>query len=205
MVRPTPGNAATPLIPLTLAMMKDRRGPYFAQLDPASGRILNASALGLFGSGVGTGVSGLPLSDHQLGFAPPTGRTFLVRKGGDVSTGYAAKLPTVVTSWRFSRDGFLNGVSVGANASDQAQGRSYDYTDATTHQRVLSRPRDTFAVGAFAGYSRKLFNRYTWSARLSVGNLFSSEEIVIFPRASDGLPGPRATMCPRGRFKGLTR
>jgi len=45
MVRPTPGNAATPLIPLTLAMMKDRRSPYFAQLDPASGRILNASAL----------------------------------------------------------------------------------------------------------------------------------------------------------------
>lgn len=77
----------------------------------------------------------------------------------------------------------------GANASDQAQGRSYDYTDATTRQRVLSSPPDTFVVGAFAGYRRKLFNRYTWSARLSVGNLFSSEEIVIFPRASDGLPG----------------
>ena len=189
MVRQTPGNAPTPLIPLTLAMMKDRSSPYFAQLDPASGRIPNASALDLLGSGVGTSVSGLPISDHQLGFAPPTGSTFLVRKGGDVSTGYAAKVLTVATSWRFSRDGFLNGVIAGANASDQAQGRSYDYTDATTRQRVLSSPPDTFVVGVFAGYRRKLFNRYTWSARLSVGNLFSSEEIVIFPRASDGLPG----------------
>ncbi len=193
MVRQTPGNTATPLIPLSLAMMRDATSPYFARLDPASGRITNASALGLLGAGVGTDVGGQPISSHQLGFVPPSGSTFLVRRGGDVSTGYPARVFTLAASWRFGSDGILRGVGVGANVSYQSQWRSYYYNDGAGGARRLYQAPDTALVGAWVGYQRKFFKRYTWSARVNVANAFDSTKVLLVPRVADG--GPSA-----GRF-----
>jgi hypothetical protein len=60
LVATDPRNPNSAKIPLSLAMMKDPTSPYYAQLDPECGQILNADALGLLTPGVGTRRDGTP-------------------------------------------------------------------------------------------------------------------------------------------------
>ena len=92
----------SPQIPLSIAMMKDRTSPYFALLDPQGGWITNAQQLGLLTTGVGTGATGLPLSEHQLGFVSPLGGIVLVRKAGEATVGYAERAYSLVNNYRFT-------------------------------------------------------------------------------------------------------
>ena len=66
MVPSDPLNPDSAPIPLSVGMLNDQSetNPYRAQLDLESGQILNAQALGLLTPGVGTGVNGLPITEH---------------------------------------------------------------------------------------------------------------------------------------------
>ena len=108
-VRTDPNSAR---VPLTIAMMRDPSSSYFAQLDPSSGRIVNANSLFLNTNGVATGVSGLPISQHQIGFQAPGNGIAAVFEPGDLLSPLPGKSAMFNTTYTFS-DGPLNGLSVG--------------------------------------------------------------------------------------------
>ncbi len=102
----------SPRIPLALAMMKDPGSAYFATLDPISGAILNANNLFLTTAGVRTGVNGLPISSHQLGFVAPNQGVVEVYRPGEYVSPNAGRSVFLNTNYDFRR-GFLDGISVG--------------------------------------------------------------------------------------------
>ena len=123
-----PSNAASARIPLSIAMLKDRTSPYFATLDPDSGRILNAQALGMLTPGVGTARTGAPIAQHQLGFVPPTD-VIVVREAGESTTGYAENSFSLINRFQIS-EGRLRGTVFGVSTVYREGVRGYNYTDA---------------------------------------------------------------------------
>src|SRR5262249_43695767 len=128
MVPADPRNPTSPLTPLSLTMMKDSNSPYFARLDVESGQILNADQLGLRSAGVGTGVTGLPIKDHQLGFVSPSGGSLIARVAGERTVGYAERAYSLINRYQVS-EGRLRGLVVGLSTSYQEKYRAYMYAD----------------------------------------------------------------------------
>ena len=167
-VRATAGGAVTPLlvpseprnpasaqIPLSLAMMKDPNSPYYAQLDLESGQILNAQALGLLTPGVGTNATGLPITDHQLGFVSPSGGTLIVRQAGEKTIGYAERSYSLINRFQFDQ-GMLRGLVVGLSSSLRENHRGYMYNDAADgNKRKMYYFPDRLLHDLFAVYRLK--------------------------------------------------
>ncbi|MDR0352410.1 MAG: TonB-dependent receptor plug domain-containing protein [Opitutaceae bacterium] len=173
-------------IPLTIDMMK-AAGPYHANVNATSGRITNAADLGLDTPGVGTGVTGLPIEQHQLGFAAPNGGNVLVRKSGDKNTGYATNFVSLVNTYRF-RSGLLRGLSLGCTASWQIQRRGFYYTDnADGGARKLFYYPDHFDMRAFISYRFKIMKKYSLSLRASTTNLLDRQEVIRIPNQNTGV------------------
>ena len=197
-VRPTANAAITPLlvpsdprnpasapVPLSLAMMRDPNSPYFAQLDRESGQILNADALGLLAPGVGTNRTGLPVSEHQLGFVSPSNGTLIVRRAGEQTFGYAERSYSLINRFQFDQ-GTLRGLVVGLNSSFRDQHRGYMYTDAADGgkrkmyyfpDRIL---HDLFALYRLPGRGLRP------TLQLNVTNLFDANQVVYLVRATNG-------------------
>ena len=197
-VRPTATAAVTPLlvpsdplnpasapVPLSLAMMRDPTSPYFAQLDRESGQILNADALGLLAPGVGTNRTGLPVSEHQLGFVSPSNGTLIVRRAGEQTFGYAERSYSLINRFQFDQ-GTLRGLVVGLNSSFRDQHRGYMYTDAADGgkrkmyyfpDRIL---HDLFALYRLPGRGLRP------TLQLNVTNLFDANQVVYLVRATNG-------------------
>jgi outer membrane receptor protein involved in Fe transport len=197
-VRPTANAAITPLlvpsdplnpasaqVPLSLAMMRDPTSPYFAQLDRESGQILNADALGLLAPGVGTNRTGLPVSEHQLGFVSPSNGTLIVRRAGEQTFGYAERSYSLINRFQFDQ-GTLRGLVVGLNSSFRDQHRGYMYTDAADGgkrkmyyfpDRIL---HDLFALYRLPGRGLRP------TLQLNVTNLFDANQVVYLVRATNG-------------------
>ncbi len=198
-VRATPGGAVTPLlvraepanpasaqIPLSLAMMKDPASPYYAQLDRESGQILNADAIGLLTPGVGTTATGLPLSEHQLGFVSPSGGTLIVRRAGEKTFGYAERSYSLVNRFQFDQ-GLLRGLVVGLSSSLRDDHRGYMFTDAADrNQRKMYYFPDRLLHDLFAVYRLKPMGKVRTSLQLNVSNLLDANEVVYLVRATNG-------------------
>jgi outer membrane receptor protein involved in Fe transport len=186
LVRSVPGNAASAQVPLSIAMMKDPTSPYFATLDPQSGQILNAQTLGLLTTGVGTARTGLPISNHQLGFAPPT-PTILVRAAGENTTGYAENALSLINRFQV-REGRFRGLVLGLATIAQTGIRGYMYTDAATanRRRIFFYP-DRFEQNAFLVYSFRPLKSVRASVQLNISNLFDRQEVVALPRSTNGV------------------
>lgn len=188
MVPSIPGNATSPLVPLTVAMLRDRTSPYFAQLDPESGRINNAAALGLTAAGVGTGRTGLPIAQHQLGFTPTSADgTVLARRGGDKTVGYPEDAFSVVSSYRFA-EGALKRLRVGGSVVYQVNRLGYYYTDSAGARRLYKLP-EFFQTTLFTAYDFKLSRKLGLELQLNVANLFDAQDILLQPRITNGTPG----------------
>ena len=197
-VRPTATAAVTPLlvpsdprnpasapVPLSLAMMRDPNSPYFAQLDRESGQILNADALGLLAPGVGTNRTGLPVSEHQLGFVSPSNGTLIVRRAGEQTFGYAERSYSLINRFQFDQ-GTLRGLVFGLSSSFRDQHRGYMYTDAADGgkrkmyyfpDRIL---HDLFALYRLPGRGLRP------TLQLNVTNLFDANQVVYLVRATNG-------------------
>jgi len=186
LVPSNPLDAASAMVPLTVAMMRDVNSPYFAQLDPESGRITNADALSLRTPGVGTGRTGAPIADHQLGFVSPSGGELIVRRAGEPTTGYAEHSYSWVNRYQF-REGRLRGVAAGLVTTYQQKYRGYAYTDAAAGgvRRIFFYP-DKFLNSAFVRYAFKLPRNIRASAQINVANLFDENTIVRLKRSTDG-------------------
>jgi outer membrane receptor protein involved in Fe transport len=187
MVHSNPAVATSALVPLTLAMMRDRNSPYFATLDPDSGQITNAQALGLLTTGVGTNVNGLPLSDHQLGFTPPA-PLITVRKAGEQTFGYAETAFSVINRFQL-REGRLKGVVFGHTMSLRLGVRGYMYTSAAAAgARKMFYYPDRFDQGLFALYRFRPWRRFDATLQANASNLFNDQARVTLPNPTTGAP-----------------
>ncbi|MBL9189207.1 MAG: TonB-dependent receptor [Opitutaceae bacterium] len=186
MVLSDPLNPASATVPLSLAMMRDPNSPYFAVLDPEVGQITNAQQLGLDTPGVGTGATGLPISDHQLGFTSPSNGTWIVRRSGEKTAGYAERAYSMVNSYSFY-EGRLRGLRLGLTTSLQQQHRAYMYTDAADGgKRKMYYYPNRFLNDFFATYSFRV-NRFVRAAvQVNVSNLLDEQRILYQVRSTDG-------------------
>lgn len=186
MVPSNPLDPNSPATALTVAMLRDASSPYFANLDPESGRIINADALRLTTPGVGTGRTGLPISDHQLGFVAPSAGGIIVRRAGEPTVGYAERSYSWINRYQF-REGKLKGLVVGLSTTYQQKYRGYAYTDAADGgaRKIFYYP-DKFLNNAFARYPFKLPKGIRASAQINVTNLFDDNTVVRLLRSTDG-------------------
>lgn len=185
MVPATPGAASGPQTVLSLAMLRDRTSAYFATLDPDSGQILNAEALGLRTAGVGTGRTGLAISSHQLGFTPPV-PSIIVRRAGESTTGYAENAFSLVNRFQV-REGRLRGLVLGLSTIYQLGVRGYMYSDAADgNRRKIFYYPDRFQNNAFAVYSFKPLRRVRASVQLNISNVLDRQDVVALPRSTNG-------------------
>ncbi|MES2695978.1 MAG: TonB-dependent receptor plug domain-containing protein [Verrucomicrobiota bacterium] len=187
MVRSDPANATSPLVPLSIAMLRDRTSPYFATLDPDSGQITNAQSLGLTTAGVGTNLTGLTISEHQLGFVPPA-PTITVRKAGEQTFGYAETAFSLINRFQI-RQGRLKGLVFGHTLSLRLGVRGYMYTLAAAGgARKMFYYPDKLDQGVFAMYRFKAFKRFGATIQANVSNLFDDQARVTLPNPTTGTP-----------------
>ena len=180
-----PSNAASARIPLSIAMLKDRTSPYFATLDPDSGRILNAQALGMLTPGVGTARTGAPIAQHQLGFVPPTD-VIVVREAGESTTGYAENSFSLINRFQIS-EGRLRGTVFGVSTVYREGVRGYNYTDAAdgNKRKIFYYPAE-LTNNVFALYSFKPMRRVRASIQLNVSNVLDEQKVIALPRSTNG-------------------
>lgn len=181
-----PLNPASTPMALSLAMMRDPNHPYFAVLDPEGGRILNADILGLRTPGVGTDVTGLPITDHQLGFVSPTGGSIIVRKSGEQTVGYAEQSYSLTNRYQF-REGRLRGLVMGINTSLRTKYRSYMYTDAADggKRKTFYYP-DNLINDVFVRYPINLGRRIRAGIQVNVTNAFDRNEVLYLKLSTNG-------------------
>ena len=183
-----PADPASPQIPLSLAMLRDQSetNPYRAQLDLESGQILNAQFIGLQTPGVGTGITGLPITDHQLGFVSPSNGSLIVRRAGEATVGYAQRAYSAVNTYRFN-EGRLRGLSVGLVTSYQQNYRGYMYNDAAdANQRKMYYFPNRMLNDMFISYSFRPARTIRASVQLNVSNLLDANQVLYLVRSTDG-------------------
>ena len=185
LVPATPGQPGSGTIALSLAMLKDPKSPYFANLDPDSGTILNSQALGLRTTGVGTNRTALPVSQHQLGFVPPIPE-LIVRKAGEATSGYAENSFSMINRFQVSA-GRFRGLVLGL-ASTYARGfRGYMYTDAVdANKRKLFYYPDKLQNNVFLVYRFRGFAKSQMTVQLNVDNVLDRQRILALPRSTTG-------------------
>ena len=178
----TPSNPSGPRTPLTLAMMRDSSSPYFAQIDPTSGRILNATNLALTTAGVRTGTTGLPISRHQLGFVARNGGIFDAIQPGDFTTPNAALTISGHTMYEI-RTGPLRGLFLGGTVRWQHDIRQ-GYTIINGVRQLYYQP-DFAVVDLRSGYEIKA-GRQKWKLQLTLQNLLDEQPVIKTRSATTG-------------------
>ena len=180
-----PANVNSARIPLSLAMLRDRTSPYYALLDPDSGRLINAQPLGLLTTGVGTARTGLPITQHQLGFVPPTGE-IIVRQAGESTTGYAESACSLINRFQV-REGRLRGTVFGVATVVQEGIRGYNYNAAADgNKRKIFHYPDQLTNNVFALYGFRLGKRVRATVQVNVTNVFDQQKVVALPRSTNG-------------------
>jgi outer membrane receptor protein involved in Fe transport len=186
LVRQDPTDPSSPQVPLTLAMLKAADGPYSARLDPDSGQITNAALIGLNTPGVGTNVTGLPITEHQLGFVSPSNGSLVVRRAGEMVTGFPERSYSVINRYSFS-GGLLKGVAVGLNTTYQTGYRAYYYVDAANGgARKMFYFPDRFLNDAFITYAFRPSRLVRTSIQINVANLFDENQVVKLKNQLNG-------------------
>jgi hypothetical protein len=193
LVRSNPTDPSSPMVQLNTAMMRDPSNPYFVNLDPENGRFRNTNAgsfeeLGLVDSGgrtIGTGRVGLPISSHQLGFVSPVGDNFVVEKPGQKTGQYPEHSVSATASYTL-RHGFLNGVSIGGNASYRWKRLGYYYFLPGEAEATQLMYPNQFQVNLMIGRSFKISDKVRFRTQLNVQNLFDSQKVIMMPRIATG-------------------
>ncbi len=198
-VRAAAGAAITPLlvpsdprdpssfeIPLSLAMMKDPNSPYFATLDPESGQILNAQNLLLRTAGVGTNETGLPITEHQLGFVSPSAGTILVKKAGEQTVNYAERSYSLVNRVQFN-EGRLRGLVLGLSTSLREKHRYFMYNDAADGgKRKMFYIPNRLLNDVYAVYRFTPTRRTRASVQVNISNVLDANRVLYIISGTNG-------------------
>jgi hypothetical protein len=173
-------------MPLSLAMMKDPDSPYFANLDPDSGQILNAENLGLHTAGVGTNETGLPITEHQLGFVSPTGGTIIVKRAGERTVNYAERSYSLINRFQFN-EGRLRGLVLGLSTSLREKHRYYMYNDAADGgKRKMFYLPNRFLNDVYAVYRFNATRRLRASVQLNIANVLDANRVLYTVYSTTG-------------------
>ena len=186
MVPSDPRDPASAQIPLSLAMLRDQSSPYFAQLDPDSGQILNAQTLLLRTAGVGTNVTGLPITEHQLGFVSPSGGVIVVKRAGEKTVNYAERSYSVVNRYQFS-EGRVRGLVLGLSSSLREKHRGYMYNDAADGgKRKMFYFPNRLLHDAYAVYRFNVTRRVRGSVQVNVANVLDANRVLYLVNGTNG-------------------
>jgi hypothetical protein len=169
-------------------MLRDQSeaNPYRAQLDRESGQILNAEMLGLLTPGVGTGITGLPITDHQLGFTSPSGGQLIVRRAGEATVNYAERAYSLVNTYRFT-EGRIRGLSVGLITSYQQNYRGYMYNDAADgNKRKMYYFPNRMLNDMFMSYTFRPTPKIRASVQINVANLLDANRVLYLVNNTNG-------------------
>jgi outer membrane receptor protein involved in Fe transport len=165
--------ATSPRVPLQVQWLTDNTGGYRATLDPVSGRITNAAALFLTTAGVGTGVTGLPITRHQLGFVAPNNGDYTIFAPGDKTTPNSGFTFSANSNYTL-QSGPLKNASVGGTVIWQREIRQ-GYVTVGGERRLYFQPE--FArLDARFGYPVKLRGA-TLHLQFTVQNVFSVQPL----------------------------
>jgi outer membrane receptor protein involved in Fe transport len=187
-------NLNSPRIPLTVAMLlQDPASGYRANLDPASGRITNAAALFLTTPGVGTSRTGLPITEHQLGYIAPNNGIFDVFVPGDKTTPNAGFTMSGNTNYEFST-GPLKGFSTGGTVQWQREIR-HGYTTIGGARRPYFQP-EFVRVDWRLGQRLKLRGA-TLNLQFTIQNLFDVQPLEKTLSESGALTMVNVSQAPR--------
>lgn len=179
-------NVPTEVLTVGILRNGDPAGNYRATLARDSGGILNAAALGLTIPGVGTGRLGLPITQHQLGFVPPT-QEFLARRGGERTTGFPRHSFSLTSMYDF-KEGWLKGVSAGVNGRADFDNIRYYYNDAAAgNVRRALKAADAASLNLIVRYQFKFGRRLAFSTQINLNNIFDTQKLEIYPNAATGL------------------
>ena len=215
-VSPTDNSPTAPTTQLTTAMMNTRSSPYFADLDPDNGHIRNAAFLGLnrsnsTGASVGTGVVGLPLTQHQLNFTDPNGLNGSIPavEAGLPTTSYAKYSLSWTNTYTIS-EGSFKGLMLGGTLRYKGRDRSYYYNNVTfdaagrpqSKMMVFGLP-DAGYVDLIASYRFRLGTKVRLTLQLNVQNALDRSPVVILPNSASGAP-QTARLITEPRFAFMT-
>ena len=183
--------------PLTLAMMNDRTGPYWAQPADDNGRLQTSNLrrvlqyfVGPNGSAL-TGVTGLSTSDIPYFWADPNGTKGQTRvaRQGESTIGYAQYRFVLTNNYIFTGDNWLKGFGVGGTVALGLKYRSYYYNTPGGGRELFSSP-DTWQVNTIVSYRHKLGRRFGWISQVNVENLFNHYVLGTLPNNGSGFTNP---------------
>ncbi len=183
--------------PLTLAMMNDRTGPYWAQPADDNGRLQTSNVRRVLQYFVGpngtalTGVTGLPVSQIPYAWSDPfgaKGETVVARKG-EYTVGYAQYRFVLTNNYTFTRDNFLKGFSLGGTVALGLKNRTFYYNTPGGGRELFASP-DTWQVNLVTSYRRKIGKRFLWTTQVNVDNAFNHYVLGTLPNNGSGFTVP---------------
>lgn len=188
---------------LTFAMINTVGNPYFANPDPASGRIQSTTlrtvlmAVDPAKGSAATGAVGLPISAVQYGnyTSPYANGEVVIYRSGEKNVGFNEFTFNFQNRYSFTQ-GTLKGLSVFTDVQTYAKNRAYytNYPDATGSTlatrvvRLLYRYPSATVFNVGFSYSHKgvwwLGDRYTWSTQVNVRNALNHYKVWVVPTSA---------------------
>lgn len=183
--------------PLTLAMMNDRTGPYWAQPADDNGRLPASNVRRVLQFFVGangtalTGTTGLPVAQIPYFWSDPNGSKgeTVVAKKGESTVGYAQYRFVLTNNYTFSGDNFLKGFGVGGTVALGLKNRTFYYNTPGGGRELFASP-DTWQINLNASYRRKLGKRFVWTTQVNIDNAFNHYLLGTLPNNGSGYTNP---------------
>ena len=183
--------------PLTVAMMNDRTGPYWAQPADDNGRLSTSNLRRVLQYFVGpngtalTGVTGLSTADIPYFWSDPNGTKgqTVVAKKGESTVGYAQYRFVLTNNYSFTGDNFLKGFGVGGTVAVGTKNRTF-YYNAPGGARVRYGSPDTFQTSLILSYRHKLGKRFGFATQVNIENAFNQYSLGTLPNNGSGYTVP---------------
>ena len=183
--------------PLTIAMMNDRTGPYWAQPADDNGRLQTSNLRRVLQFFVGpngtalTGVTGLATSDIPYFWSDPNGTKGIgvVAKKGESTVGYSQYRFVLTNNYTFSSDHFLNGFGVGGTVAVGMKNRTFYYNTPGGGRERYGSP-ETFQTNLTVSYRHKIGKRFGFATQVNIENAFNQYSLGTLPNNGSGYTNP---------------
>jgi len=183
--------------PLTVAMMNDKSGPYWAQPADDNGRLQTSNLRRVLQYFVGpngtalTGVTGLPLSAIPYFWSDPNGSKgeTVVAKKGEYTVGYAQYRFVFTNNYSFTGDSPLKGFGIGGTLALGLRNRTFYYNTPGGGRELYSSP-NTWQVNLITSYRRRIGKRFEFATQVNVENVFNHYTLGTLPNNGSGFTVP---------------
>ena len=183
--------------PLTVAMMNDRTGPYWAQPADDNGRLQTSNLRRVLQFFVGpngtalTGVTGLSTKDIPYLWSDPNGTNgeTVVAKKGESTVGYAQYRFVLTNNYTFTGDNFLKGFGIGGTVALGLKNRTFYYNTPGGGRERYGSP-DTWQANAIVSYRHKLGKRFLFTTQVNAENIFNHYTLGTLPNHGSGYTVP---------------